>query len=107
MTRFNYVGISYTSGAFTLLANRPTIGCRSWITRRTFIRSNVRRRFDRRYCFIAGLIETITIAGSEILAGKQKNSGRGQRELKASVKSARGRTVSQVKWLQSNLMILM
>ena len=63
----------------------------------------MRRRFDRRYCFIAGLIETITIAGSEILAGKQKNSGRGQRELKASVKSARGRTVSQVKWLQRQL----
>jgi len=37
------------------------------------------------------------------LAGKQKNSGRGQRELKASVKSARGRTVSQVKWLQRQL----
>ena len=63
----------------------------------------MRRRFDRRYCFIADLIETITIAGSEILAGKQKNSGRGQRELKASVKNARGRTVSQVKWLQRQL----
>ena len=37
------------------------------------------------------------------MAGKQKNSGRGQRELKASVKSARGRTVSQVKWLQRQL----
>ena len=37
------------------------------------------------------------------MAGKQKNSGRGQRELKASVKNARGRTVSQVKWLQRQL----
>ena len=36
-------------------------------------------------------------------SGNTKNSGRGQRELKASVKSARGKTVSQVKWLQRQL----
>ena len=35
---------------------------------------------------------------------KAKNtSGRGQRELKVKVKSARGKTVSQVKWLQRQL----
>ena len=30
-------------------------------------------------------------------------SGRGQRDLKVKVKSARGKTVSQVKWLQRQL----
>ncbi len=35
---------------------------------------------------------------------KAKNtSGRGQRDLKVKVKSARGKTVSQVKWLQRQL----
>ena len=35
---------------------------------------------------------------------KPKNtSGRGQRDLKVKVKSARGKTVSQVKWLQRQL----
>ena len=35
---------------------------------------------------------------------KTKNtSGRGQRDLKVKVKSARGKTVSQVKWLQRQL----
>ncbi|NBR35550.1 MAG: 23S rRNA methyltransferase, partial [Rhodobacteraceae bacterium] len=35
---------------------------------------------------------------------KKKNaSGRGQRDLTVRVKSARGRTVSQVKWLQRQL----
>jgi 23S rRNA (uridine2552-2'-O)-methyltransferase len=33
----------------------------------------------------------------------RKSSGRGQRDLKAKVKTARGRTVSQVKWLQRQL----
>ena len=37
------------------------------------------------------------------MPGNKKNSGRGQRELKATVKSARGKTVSQVKWLQRQL----
>ena len=40
---------------------------------------------------------------SNRFSGNTKNSGRGQRELKASVKSARGKTVSQVKWLQRQL----
>ena len=67
----------------------------------------MRRRFDRRYCFIAGLIETITIAGSEILAGKQKNSGRGQRELKASVKVLVEELFLKLNGCKGNLMILM
>ena len=33
----------------------------------------------------------------------KNSSGRGQRDLKVKVKSARGRTVSQVKWLQRQL----
>ena len=33
----------------------------------------------------------------------KKTSGRGQRDLKVKVKSARGKTVSQVKWLQRQL----
>ena len=38
------------------------------------------------------------------MAKQTKNSsGRGQRDLKVTVKSARGRTVSQVKWLQRQL----
>ena len=38
------------------------------------------------------------------MAKQTKNSsGRGQRDLKVKVKSARGRTVSQVKWLQRQL----
>lgn len=37
------------------------------------------------------------------MAQKPKSSGRGQRDLKVKVKSARGRTVSQVKWLQRQL----
>ena len=38
------------------------------------------------------------------MAKQMKNSsGRGQRDLKVKVKSARGRTVSQVKWLQRQL----
>jgi len=43
------------------------------------------------------------MADSNRFSGNTKNSGRGQRELKASVKSARGKTVSQVKWLQRQL----
>ena len=43
------------------------------------------------------------MAESHRFSGNKKNSGRGQRELKASVKSARGKTVSQVKWLQRQL----
>ena len=43
------------------------------------------------------------MAGSGNLSGNRKNSGRGQRELKATVKSARGKTVSQVKWLKRQL----
>ena len=34
------------------------------------------------------------MADSNRFSGNTKNSGRGQRELKASVKSARGKTVS-------------
>ena len=41
--------------------------------------------------------------GCNRLPRNKKNSGRGQRELKATVKSARGKTVSQVKWLQRQL----
>ena len=37
------------------------------------------------------------------MPGEKKNSGRGQRDLKTNVKSARGKTVSQVKWLQRQL----
>ena len=38
------------------------------------------------------------------MAKQTKNSsGRGQRDLKVKVKSARGRTVSQVNWLQRQL----
>ena len=37
------------------------------------------------------------------MANPPKSSGRGQRDLKVKVKSARGRTVSQVKWLQRQL----
>ena len=43
------------------------------------------------------------MADSNRFSSNTKNSGRGQRELKASVKSARGKTVSQVKWLQRQL----
>ena len=43
------------------------------------------------------------MADSNRFSGNTKNSGRGQRELKANVKSARGKTVSQVKWLQRQL----
>ena len=35
--------------------------------------------------------------------GKKNTSGRGQRDLKERVKSARGRTTSQVRWLQRQL----
>ena len=35
--------------------------------------------------------------------GKKNTSGRGQRDLKVKVKSARGRSVSQVRWLQRQL----
>ena len=34
---------------------------------------------------------------------KKNTSGRGQRDLKVKVKSARGRSVSQVRWLQRQL----
>ena len=67
----------------------------------------MRRRIDRRNCLIAEiqfcLVKKTAAVGFEKLPGNKKNSGRGQRDLKTTVKSARGKTVSQVKWLQRQL----